>query len=273
MRWPTEQHPDVLLQEDNALRRLLPPRNRWPELARFDERAPRVRRAGRAARRGELRKLDEELHLAETRDAEAHAQWLLEQRGEKPEPRKPKLQEEGERLLREIAAVHAATAKVLRDKESFVQVHRDRLVRDVDKAAADAKERCERAIAEAEQARQAVVELRSTSICAQLFPEARESDLVLRDSIAGGERKWLAPLGVTQEVKPANTFNLLREDAAWLVEAIPDSQTARDKLLGPKEAKAVWEQTEEGQAWKQEQARQKRERIARVSRWGTRWGD
>jgi hypothetical protein len=164
---------------------------------------------------------------------------------------------------------------VLRRKSEFVDRHRSRLVKDVDKAVADAKARYEQALSETEQARQELVELRESAIWARLFPDCRESDVQIPRIIAGGERKRLAPTGLTMALEADKLFATLAADADWIPEAIPQhSQLAHDRLRGEKQADiAVWDSSPEGQAWKQDQRRQALKRIEAARSPRTRWGD
>jgi hypothetical protein len=184
-------------------------------------------------------------------DDDRYATWLLGgAEGDEPERQKPLLEAECDRLASEIAGARAAVNKVLKARADHVDRHRKRLVKDVDGAVAEARDRYEQALREAEQARQELVELREAAIWAQLYPDCRESDIRLADTVAGGQRKRLSPAGLTAEIKPAHAFALLRSDAEWLSEAIPaHSQLARDRLRGEEQTDiTVWTPPRKGSA-------------------------
>jgi hypothetical protein len=129
-------------------------------------------------------------------------------------------------------------------------------VRDGESATAEARACYEQALAEAEAARRELVELRESTIWAELYPDCHESDIQLPRTVAGGERKRLAAtLGMAPDAD--KLFAALRQDAEWIEHAIPHTQLARDPLTGAKSAAAIWDQSPEGQEWK----RAERERV------------
>jgi hypothetical protein len=224
--------PQILTEEQSALRRLSPRRSRWPELARFDEQVGEIEGHIRELSE-QSQRVNEQLMTVEREDADSHAAWLLAgSEGDQPAPQKPLLEAQQEQLQQKIAGARAAVDQVLKARADHVERHRPRLIKDVDAAAVDAKNRYEEALATAEQARQELAELRESAIWARLYPSCNESDVQLPNTVAGGQRKRLVPAGLTAELKPANAFALLRSDAEWLNEAIPHSQLAREKLLG-----------------------------------------
>ena len=243
--------PAALTGEETALRRLLPRRNRWPELEAFDQRVHEIE-AHVVELTERSRAAHERLNVADREDAERYAAWLLNRNGEQPEREKPRLEEERDRAERALAGAQTALGKVLEEKATFVQKHRSKLVKDAESATTDARTRYEEALAAAEDARHELVELRETTVWAELYPDCRESDIQLPRAVAGGERTRLAAtLGMAIEAD--KVFAALRSDAEQLEHAIPHTQLARDRLTSVKSASAVWVNTEEGQQWQRDQ--------------------
>jgi Bifunctional DNA primase/polymerase, N-terminal len=173
--------------ERNALRRLLPGANKWPELRRFHERVEAVERE-LAELGDQSRVVHEQLVKVDRRDADALASWLVEKQGDPPEPEKPRLEKERDRLLREIAARQRVITAILEEKVSYIEKHKGALTKQVDGATREARDRYLAPLRDAEEARQELVDTRAAGLWVRLYPEARESDLRLADSIAGGQR-------------------------------------------------------------------------------------
>ena len=75
-------------------------------------------------------------------------------------------------------------------------------------------------------ARDELAASRRVSVWAALFPSEQASQQP-PDSLAGGRKRALVPLGVNAPVAINHLFTALREDARWLVEAC----TAEQRLL------------------------------------------
>lgn len=107
--------------------------------------------------------------------------------------------------------------------------------------------------------------LRETAIWLELYPDCRESDIQISGApVAGGQRRRLAPHGLQLAIPPRNLFAALREDAAWIPEAIPaHSQLAHDRLRNQQPSPAaIWDRTDEGQQWHRNERQQRlRERL------------
>jgi hypothetical protein len=251
--------PAALTGEESALRRLNPRRSRWPELDAFNEKVHEME--VRIVELGERsRAVHERLLTADREDAERYAAWLLNPDGDQPEPEKPQLEEERDRAVRELAGAEAALGSLLEEKARLVAKHRPRLVRDGESATAEARARYEQAVADAEEARRELVELRETTIWAELYPDCHESDVQLPRTIAGGERKRLAvTLGMALDAD--KLFDALRQDAEWIERAIPHNQLARDRLTAEKRTPAIWDQSPEGQEWKRAERHRALERL------------
>ena len=129
--------------ETNALRRLSPTRNRWPELREIDERVANVeRRHGEAGQR--LRELREQHASAPSADADRLASWLADQKGPRPVSSIPALELEIAEAEAEVAGLEILVGRELEAKAEYVQKHRKRLVRDAAAQTSEAHERAAR---------------------------------------------------------------------------------------------------------------------------------
>jgi hypothetical protein len=132
---------DLVATETNVWRRLSPARNRWPEIAEFDQRVAELE-ARQAAKAEELRELRDREISAPAADADRLATWQLDgERGDRPEPELPTIREQIERRREEWEALTRATERVLQEKAEFVAKHRGRLVKDADSHADQAHRR------------------------------------------------------------------------------------------------------------------------------------
>jgi hypothetical protein len=64
------------------------------------------------------------------------AKWAVKRKGARPQPTVPGLEAEREQAKAEADALSLAQAEILAEKDAFVEKHRDRLVKDADKAVA-----------------------------------------------------------------------------------------------------------------------------------------
>lgn len=187
-----ERFPARLIREEgNALRRMSPRRNRWPELDEFDRRTAEIE-GRRTMLAGRVAELDADIGRAELADLEALALRLTE---------------------------------TLAEKERFVVKHRGRLVKDGDEATAQQRERCEHLIAQLREARQELIEIREASIRAQLFPREETSHGLPAAALMAGLR---APterlLGLTSQVAADAVFRALEADAQILTTLVAPGQ-------------------------------------------------
>jgi hypothetical protein len=268
---PARRYPDglpgigMLGEEANVLRGVLPRRNRWPALAKFREDVAAIEAHIRELT-AQSQRVHERLVSVDRDDADRHAGWLLDgQQGDPPAPQKPELEAERDRLAAEIAGAQAAVEELNNRQVDYVHRHRSKLRKDLQVPVAEAQARLEQKLRETEEARDELVALRETAIWLELYPEAHESDVQIGGvPIAGAERRRLAPHGLELAIPAAKLFAALREDAAWIPQAIPPhSQLARDRLRNDKPAATgVWDRTDEGQQWhRDERQRRLRERL------------
>jgi len=214
---------DLVTTEQNALRRMSPFRNRWPEVAKFDERAAALEmRQGAVA--NELRELHERTQAAPAADAEALADWELQGRdGARPESSLPSIKSDIKRLQEEWEGLTRAVTRVLAEKSEYVAKHRRRLVKEAETYTNSALERYVQAINELETAREDLAAHRRASVWATLFPSELASQQP-PDSLAGARKRALVPLGVSAPVAPGRVFEALRADASYLAEACTPEQ-------------------------------------------------
>jgi len=82
---------DLVAAEANVWKRLSPARNRWPEIAAFDERVAELEQR-QAAKADELRELRDRELAAPAVDADRLATWQLDgEQGPRPEPELPEI--------------------------------------------------------------------------------------------------------------------------------------------------------------------------------------
>src|SRR5829696_2609178 len=85
---------DLVSVETNVWRRLSPTRNRWPEIAEFDERVAELEQR-QAAKADELRELRDREISAPAADYDRLATWQLDgEQGQRPEPELPRIREQ-----------------------------------------------------------------------------------------------------------------------------------------------------------------------------------
>src|SRR3954452_16295663 len=155
-RLPAPMDVDLVVRElsgeEQARRRLSPRRDRWGQVAEFDERVARLERR-QADVTAEMAAAREQLTRAQEADRLALANWVADQEGERPSSTVPAIEQRIVDLQADWDAVTLAVAHVLEEKSRFVEKQRRRLIRDAVKARRRAVERFQAAIAAAEDAR------------------------------------------------------------------------------------------------------------------------
>jgi hypothetical protein len=214
---------DLVAVETNAWRRLSPARNRWPEIAAFDERAAELEMR-LAEVSAELREQHELERAAPAVDAAALAEWeLADRNGPRPAPTLPAIKKRIKELQADWEALNVAVGRVLVEKEAHWKKHRARLIKDADTHADQARSRYLEAVDQLEAAREDLRVARRTSVVARLYP-SEIAGAEPPDSLAGGRKRALVPLGVNAPVSLAHLFAALREDARYLSEACTPEQ-------------------------------------------------
>jgi hypothetical protein len=257
---------DLVATETNAWRRLSPTRNRWPELTRFDERVAELEQR-QAQKAEELRELRDREMAAPAADSDRLATWQLEgEEGPRPEPELPAIRREIRQRQEEWEALTRATERVLAEKAEFVERHRGRLTKDADRYADEAQRRYLDLIYQLADARAELAAAQRATVIARLYPSgAAMAEPV--DTLAGGRRRALEPMGLGAPVPPRRVFDALRADAEWLREAATPEQKA---LMGdgrdPRKPPAThWDETDEARDWRRDQRQQALQRQS----WGS----
>jgi hypothetical protein len=256
--------------EEQTRRRFSPRKNRWAEVRAFDDRVAEYERR-RAEISARLDPLQHQLALADQTDADALADWIAnDERGEKPESVKPRLEKEISELHREDAGLVRAASVELERKAEYIETHRRRLTtlahERVKRAHADLVERLDGLPS----AREELVLAREAELWASTFGSEGANQMPQLSHLAGGDAKVGKKLGLSSVTPVERLYEALRADAEWLTDAISAEQS---KALGDQDetASAVWVDTDEGQAWRRQQAAEAAERIRRAQQPGTRW--
>lgn len=265
-------HPDTALEalprslaaeEESALRRLSPLRNRWPELAELDRRVAELEQRAAAASE-ELRMVMEERNAAPEHDARTHADWIAAgEKGDKPASSRLELDARIEELEIERDGLLAAAGQVLEQKVAFVQRHRGRLVKDADAHVTKLRERFEQLVGDLAATRGELLESRQTAVWARTFP-ARAAGAAIPATMAGGRRRVLEQAGIAGQLDPERLWALLRADVETLSTAVTAEQA--EAMGAKREDEAVWLGTDEGREAERKETQQRREAYRRD--WG-----
>jgi len=261
---------DLATAETNALRRHSPRRNRWPQLAAIE--AHLVDLEARRGDAGERLREQHEQHANEpTAHAEMLASWeLSDRKGARPVSQRPVLEQAIADAEAEAAGLDVAVGRELADKAAFVEKHRARLVKDADKATAEAHERAVALIDELAAARAALVELRATATWAALYPGEQAARGPREALIAGGLAKPVKDtLGVDVAFEHARILAALRADADyWRTAATREQRAAMQGVSDSDRAGgAAWTGTPEGST------AERAEKDAAIKRYTETWGE
>lgn len=262
---PTEFLADL---EQNVLRRMGPRRSRWPDLVAIDERVAELDR--RLADVGpRLADLRAQLASAPRADADARAEWeLSDRKGARPEPTVERIEREIADAELEVDGLERAAGQVLAEKATYVAKHRKRLVRDADAETQRAHENVLRLVDELEQARAALVALRSTAVWASLYPGPEAARGPRENVVAGGLAKPVRDtLGIDVQVEHERLLRAIRADADfWRSAATAEQRIAMGDAPEPGHGAATWAQTPEGVEAERAERQAARDRYAQM--WG-----
>jgi len=236
---------DLVAVETNVWSRLSPARNRWPEIAAFDERVAELEMR-QAAKADELR--DREI-AAPAADTDRLATWQLDgEKGPRPEPELPGIREQIQRRQEEWEALTRATARVLADKTAFVDKHRGRLVKEADSYASEAYARYLELVDQLAEARADLSAKRSAAVWARLYP-AEQAGRGPADTFAGGRKRPLQAMGLSANVEPRRVLDGLPADAEWLADAATPEQPAAIAGIDPRKPPSTeWHDDPEAKA-------------------------
>ena len=253
---------DLVAVESNVWKRISPARNRWPEIAAFDERVAELEMR-QTAKADELRELRDREMAAPALDADRLATWQLDgEHGPRPEPELPTIREEIRERQEDWEALTRATERVLVDKAEFVEKHRGRLIKEADGHADDAHARYLDLIDQLADARVDLFQLRRATVWARIYP-GEQAAREVPDTLAGGQRRPLQAMGLSAPVPPGRVLEALKADADWLRQAATPEQKA---LIGegrdPRKPPAtVWDRSDEGQQWQRDERQRALHRL------------
>ena len=164
-------------------------------------------------------------------------------------------------------AALAARDRVYEDKARYVEKNRRRLVREADRRTAEAHARYLEAVAAAEQARTDVIECRSASLWAALFPGELANQMPDVAALATNLRKPIeAALGLTTRVAADGVFRVLRADGEILGQAMTRDQALALGAANPNAVGATWAGTPEAEEQARKERREAREHYRQM--WG-----
>ena len=236
--------------EQGALRRFSPRRS-WPELAEHDQRIDGADR-DRENVRQRIQDLRAQLTLATVQDERRLVDWLREERGARPEPSAPALEQELAQAEAELDARASIVSELEAEKEKFVVKHRRRLLTDATEATEAARVRYLEAIDSLASLREEIRNARQAAIYAQIFPSALTGSEPPTSLIAGRldvMRRLIPGLSTTLEL--GGILALLRADARYCATAATGEQAsliAGHDVTQPTATQggAVWTATDEG---------------------------
>lgn len=224
--------PDLHAAERSAWRRFLPGgRLPWREVSAFEMEITKLEQ-----RRSEIEQkrleLAERLRAAPQRDMEALAQWQRDgQRGPRPEPSGPSLENELYQLQQDEQALIRAVDSVTSERAVYVEGNRPKLVEDASRAEGKALERAQRALEELKEAREALVQSRRVRLWAELYP-AQEAGREPSWGLLGGGLRRIGELArLQQTVAVEEILTAMRADVDWVASAATREQAAK---LAPK---------------------------------------
>lgn len=227
--------------ESYALKRWSPVRSRWPEVHEYDDRVRQLE-GKQAELNTQIAALQEQLRPAEVADTEALARWAQDHNGARPLPTVPGIEQRIGELTAERDALTLAMQQTLDEKTAHAAKHRDRLVRDAQKARKRGLEQLRDAITHVEQARTEAADCVAAERWAGDYPpeSANASDLRLQ-FMKGGRLTNALPdfkgLAVAEQA-----IEWMRDDATWLDTALDkQDEDELDPHDGP-----VWEESPEG---------------------------
>ena len=229
-------------------RRFSPRRNRWQDVARFDERAGELERRV-AALTQEIDRLQVRRREAGKADRNALTEWQLQGgQGPRPEPTVPAIEREIEERTTDRDAASQAIERVYEEKERYVDKHRKRLEREAQKWARAAHGRMADALDAYERAREELVEAREAQLWAALYPSELAQTTPNWTQLATGLRKPVeGTLGVKTVVTAANVVAALRADADVLREVTTQDQAAALRSVTTAELTGRVAEWQEGQ--------------------------
>jgi hypothetical protein len=219
-RFPSEHEQMVQAlasQEQGAFLRIGPKRNRWKDLAAYEEQLISIEQR-RTALLEEIGGLNVELRNEPDRHTAELAEWLeAGSQGERPAPRASDLEHRVADLQAEYEALGLHYDKTLRERAEHVVKNRARFASDMRKAVANAEAAYRKGIDELEANRQELLDLRATHVWASLFPSELLANAPATSTLVGAKKaiqERHLP-GVNFGLQALNVFALLRDDVTF----------------------------------------------------------
>jgi hypothetical protein len=233
--------------EDQARHRLSPRKNRWKDVAGFDQRVGELE-ARRSEIQARLQPLHDELSNATSADAQAVAAWITNgKRGDRPGSIEPALKKQVAELTREADGLVLAVGEELHRKAAYVEKHRVRLAKDARRHVDGAHARMVGLVAELERARDELAATRESELWALLYPHDAATRPPQMAMLAGGLKRPGERLGLVQATQIERLFEAMRADGEWLKRASTPEQRALLEGRDPKrKGPAWWGGTEQG---------------------------
>lgn len=249
-----------------ARHRLSPRRDRWAEVARFDDRVEQLEaRHGELA--NELNAVRERLPSAQSEFQASLSDWLASgQKGPRPQSPVPALEERMQQLQDDLEAINRLIETELEAKSSYVQKHRRRLAQQAEQATAAARAAYEAAIDTLAQAREELRAARRDEVWVALHPSETLQTEAPMTVLAGGLRaRWQRAMPGVNTFGLAELERLLREDADALAGMLTRDQAAQlqgvdGRLFG---SNTHWQGTPEGREFERAEKKAARERFKR----------
>lgn len=260
--------------EQSTLARISPRhRNRWPELQAIEERV-----VGIDAREEELHQTLIELRQRRERADAEHsarlAEWMAAgEEGARPVSEATALDAEIAERQAEYDAMDSLRDRVLEEKIAFVHRHRKRLVKDVERAIQETKQRYLESVNELEQARDELIGLNETRVWAALFGD--RSDLLRTFApthalVGARQRETQRHVPELKGGLAAHAvLGLLRADAEHFAAVATVEQAAAMQGVSKgalTQDEAMWANSDEDVAW------QKREKERLIEIYEQTWG-
>jgi len=261
----------LVTAERTAFARILPRRNRWPQLKAIDDRLVELDQQ-QAQATAELAGLRQDLQQAERDHPAELAAWISAGRtAARPEQDAARIGPRIAELEAELAAFTTLIEQTAQEKAAYVGKHRKRLVADAGTARDQARDRYLALVAGLLDAREELVATAQTVTWASLFPSDSLTGELNTRPLAAGLVKPLreAVPGLTTQLTLADVTRLLETDARVISDARTREQEAARQGIDARTqaaAGATWASTEEGRAKERAEKRQAIERYRKE--WG-----
>ena len=224
----TEMLRALAAQEQTALLRIGPRRNRWRDLLVYAERLLELEQR-RAALHEEIGAINLQLQEEPARHRAALAAWMRDgEQRERPASRVPELEAELADRQAEYEAAGLRYEETLHERVEHIAKNRRRCERYVAKEREKAAAEYRRLVDELEAKRRELLELRATEVWVGLFPsEALRSEPNVQ-ALVGARKAVQEPLlpGVHAGLIAENVFQLLRRDVDFCADVATVDQYA-----------------------------------------------